>query len=83
MSLKSELLQFIEENLLEVDGEKLSVDDALIDRGLLDSIGLMQIMHFVEERANVRIPDGEVTPDNFQTVQAIDALVHRVKQGQK
>jgi acyl carrier protein len=50
----------------------------LIDRGILDSMGLMQVIMFVEEKTGIRIPDDEVLPDNFQTVGSIEALVDRL-----
>ena len=79
MPLKSDLIEFLRNDLVEDSTQTVSEDDSLIDLGVLDSIGLMRIMQFVEETAQVRIPDREVTPDNFETVAAIDRLVHRLR----
>ena len=78
MSFSDGLVAFITQELLE-DGEAFGPDDGLIDRGLLDSIGLMQIIQYVEDNAGVRVPDADVTPDNFNTVRSIEALVDRLK----
>jgi acyl carrier protein len=72
---RSELVRFIEENLLHGTNQSVGPDDSLIDLGLLDSIGLMQMMQFIEDRTGLRIPDHMVTPDNFQTVAAIEQMV--------
>jgi acyl carrier protein len=80
MALKQELIQFIQENLLEESsGEAISENDHLIRRGIVDSMGLMKIMMFIEERTGTRVPDHEVTRENFQSVTAIDALVSRLR----
>ena len=78
--LKQELAQFIEKNLLG-DDRKIAVSDTtpLIENGLIDSMGLMQIVSFLEERAGVRVPDDDVTPDNFETVDAIEKMVERLQ----
>jgi acyl carrier protein len=80
MALKQELLAFIRENLFpEGTQEEIDERQPLIDQGVIDSMGLLQIMTFIEERTGVRIPDDEVTPENFQTVTAIDEMVARLR----
>jgi acyl carrier protein len=74
MDLKDEIVRFVEQTLLRGEG-RISPEESLIDRGLLDSIGLMQLMTFLEERTGVRIPDHAITPDNFQTVASMEQLV--------
>ena len=80
MSLRQELLQFIRGELAGV-GDPASIDEntQLIDSGIIDSMALMRLITFVEERAGVRIPDDEVLPDNFQTITDIESLVGRIK----
>jgi acyl carrier protein len=78
--LKTELANFIEKSLVGED-RKVKVTDTtpLIEDGLIDSMGLMQIVSFLEERAGVRVPDDEVTPENFESINAIDQLVERLQ----
>jgi acyl carrier protein len=78
--LKRELAQFIEKNLLG-DDRRTTVSDTtpLIENGLIDSMGLMQIVSFLEERTGVRVPDDDVTPDYFETVVAIEKMVERLQ----
>lgn len=74
MDLRSDLLQFVKESLLRGE-EDVGPEDSLIDRGIIDSIGLMQLMAFIEERTSTRIPDHYITPDNFQSVAAIEEML--------
>ncbi len=75
MSLQQDLIQFVAERFsTEIDEEV-----PLIDRGLIDSMGLLEIITFIEERTGSRIPDEEVTPENFQTVASIDEMVQRLR----
>ena len=43
--------------------------------GVMDSLGLMQLVSYLEEQFEVEIDDSEVTVDNFQTINDIDRLV--------
>jgi acyl carrier protein len=78
MSLKQQLLRFIETDLAR-DVSGLTETDSLLDLGLVDSIGLMKIMVFVEQQTGLPIPDREVTPDNFQSVADIERLVESLR----
>ena len=80
MTLAQSLATFIQTNLVG-DGRSLRIDEqaALIDGGIIDSMGLMQIVTFIEEQTGVRIPDDEVIPDNFQTVGDMERMVRRLQ----
>ena len=80
MSLNQELLQFVRSELAP-GGDAASIDEQtqLIDSGVIDSMALMRLIAFVEERAAVRIPDEDVVPDNFQSINDIRSLVDRLK----
>lgn len=78
MELRSDLLQFVKDSLLR-GAEDVGPEDSLIDRGIIDSIGLMQLMAFIEERTSTRIPDHYITPDNFQSVVAIEEMLEGLK----
>jgi acyl carrier protein len=80
MSLNKELLHFVR-NELATGGDAATIDEntQLIDSGVIDSMALMRLISFVEERTSVRIPDEEVLPENFQSISDIQSLVDRLK----
>lgn len=77
---KQELVAFIEQHLVGDDrNDPLTEDTDLIEEGIVDSMGLMRIVTFLEDRSGIRVPDDEVGPDNFATVNAIVELVDRLQ----
>lgn len=58
----------------------ISDDEPLIESGIIDSLGIMKLIGFLEEEAAIQITDEELIPENFATVAAIVALVQK-KQG--
>jgi acyl carrier protein len=50
-------------------------DLALIDGGILDSLGIFQTVTFLEDEFDIQIDDDELIPDNFATIGSIAALV--------
>lgn len=77
--LKQEIRKFVEETVAAGRPVPLSDTDSLIDAGLLDSMGLMRLMQFVETRTGLRVPPSAVTPANFQSIDAINRLVDSLR----
>jgi len=55
----------------------LTIDEPLLDGGLLDSLGILKTVTFCEEHFGITIPDEDVLPDNFESVRTIARLVAR------
>ncbi|UXU74674.1 MULTISPECIES: acyl carrier protein [unclassified Paracoccus (in: a-proteobacteria)] len=74
MSLNPEnLIAYIRRELnidMPIDG-----DSELFSSGMLDSVAMVGLISFVEEHAGIRVQPGDVTLDNFDTVNAILAYV--------
>lgn len=79
MTIKPRLAKFIQETLA-TNASNVPIDDdtRLIDRGFIDSIGLMELVGFIEQETGVRVPDEEVHPDNFQTIASMEAMIQRL-----
>ena len=71
MKDREQIRDYIFETLLPMSNNNRPADDAsLFDHGL-DSLRLMQLLVFVEEKLDVTLPDHEVTPERVETVDAI------------
>jgi len=82
MSLEQTLKVFIEENLVrDKSSGPVANDESLLARGVLDSLGLMNLIAFIEEKTGLRISDDEVMLENFETIDAIVATIDRVRGG--
>lgn len=53
----------------------LSPDDLLLDSGLIDSTGIMNLVSHFETEFGIQIEDTEIVPENFASVRAIVAFV--------
>jgi acyl carrier protein len=62
---------------LDESGTPISGQSQLLETGLLDSINLVQLIQFVEERFGIAIPDADIGPEIFATPAALAAYVDR------
>jgi len=75
MDLKPSIVRFLKEKY----AAEVAENESLFERGCLDSMALLELLGFIEERMGVRVPDSEVLPENFETIANIDALVKRLQ----
>ena len=72
----------IREYLEEGDDREITETTPLISGGIVDSFSMVSLKRFLENKCNIQIPDACATPDAFDTVQSIVALVHRFQKAQ-
>jgi D-alanine--poly(phosphoribitol) ligase subunit 2 len=75
--LNKVLKQFIFNEVVHItDESSFSDDDDLLDAGL-DSMGIMRLVLFIEEKFGITLPDEEIEPENIQTINKIVAWIER------
>jgi acyl carrier protein len=55
----------------------ISDTDQLIEKGIIDSLGIMTLLNFLETEFDVQIDGDDLSPENFSSVTAISDLVVR------
>jgi acyl carrier protein len=60
---------------LDGSPEDLTDDTPLIERKIVDSLGLLHLVSFIEDEFGVQVADEELVPDHFGTIARISRLV--------
>jgi acyl carrier protein len=60
---------------LSADGVVLDKDDSLIEVGVIDSTGVLELIGFIEERYELAIADEKVLPENLDSIANITRFV--------
>lgn len=55
----------------------VSDDESLIGNGIVDSLGILEVVAFLEQEFQVTVTDEELLPDNFQSIKSLAAYVQR------
>ena len=75
-AIEEEVRQFLRDNFpLSADGVTLDREDSLIEVGVIDSTGVLELIGFIEERYEVEIADEEVLPENLDSIASIGRFV--------
>ena len=74
------LLEFLRDNLFYGSPVPLTPATRVLDEGLLNSTGYIEVIGFLEAEFSVRLPDSDLVPENFSTPEAMaDLVCHRLK----
>ncbi len=73
-----DLRQFIVENFLfgKVD-VPLANTDSLLEQGIIDSTGVLELVSFLEQKYGITIQDEELVPDNLDSIDRLVRFVSR------
>lgn len=74
----TEVRQFLAENfILDDGGAGVGADESLTQSGVLDSMGVLELIMFIEERFGLSVPDEDALPENLDSINRITAYVSR------
>jgi acyl carrier protein len=78
-----DLRHFIIENFLfGKEDEPLTSSESLLDRGVIDSTGVLELVGFLEKTYGITIDDEELIPDNLDSIDRLVSFVSRKRQPQ-
>jgi len=76
--IKDQLLKFICRQFL-VDMEDIEIDKSLIDTGIIDSMGLIEIASFIEQNYSIKVREDQMNRKNFGSVLLIVEFIEQNK----
>ena len=78
MDIEARIRSYIAQNLLFSDnGFNYSDDDSFLQEGIVDSVGVLELVLFVEQTFGVDVHDQDITPDNFDSVSRLANYIRR------
>lgn len=76
--IEREIRQYLSESFLfGKEGDTLPANESLLDMGVIDSTGVLEIAGFMEEHFNVNVVDDDFLPENFETIEGMVSFVER------
>ena len=77
-SILGRVRAFIEENFLfREDISGLADTDSLLENGVMDSTGILELVAFLEGEFAIQMSDAEIVPDNLDSIASIAAFLDR------
>jgi acyl carrier protein len=79
MALRKQIRDFVTTNFYVADPKSLEDSTSLLEHGIIDSTGVLEVIMFVETAFGVTVEDAEMLPENLDSIERIAAFVERKK----
>ncbi len=77
-SVEELLRKYIADNILfSNNGYPHPDDTSFLENGIVDSMNVLELVMFVEQKFGVKVEDAEIVPDNFDSVAKLAAFIRR------
>lgn len=74
------LRSYILNNFLFTDDESaLNNEDSFLEKGIIDSTGILEVIEFISEEFGITVEDDELLPENLDSVSNLAAFIQRKK----
>lgn len=78
--IRDRVRAFVVENFLFGEDEGLKDDTSLLEEGIIDSTGILELVSFLEEEFSISIEDEELIPENLDSINyVVDYLERKMK----
>jgi acyl carrier protein len=75
--IEQELQNFVVENFLFGEAETLSNEDSFLEKGIIDSTGILELVTYITKRYDIEILATELAPENFDSLVRLSNFVCR------
>jgi len=79
LEIKEQVRSFVRANFYVPEDLKLSDDASLLEHGIIDSTGVLELVTFLEDRFDITVDDAEMVPQNLDSVESISSFIGRKK----
>lgn len=76
--IKNDILDYLKANSFMDNNGNLKDNDSLTQNGIIDSIGLLELMDYICEKYSIEIPEDMLTPENFDSLQGITNMITKL-----
>ena len=77
--IRNELIDYIENNILRTPYHDFNEKTMLLDKGLIDSIGIIELIGFIEKKYKIILQEKDILLKNFSSIEAIENLINQVQ----
>lgn len=79
MDIQEQVRAFVTTNFYVANPTALDNNASLLDQGIIDSTGVLEVIFFIEENFGITVEDSEMLPENLDSIDRIASFVARKK----
>ena len=77
MGIREQVVSLLHVNFPPISQMRLEDDESFLEHGVIDSIGMMELVALLNRNFNINISDDELIPENLDSIASVCAFLHR------
>ena len=77
MGYLEDVRAFVVENFLYGEDDGLELDTSFLDKGIVDSTGMLELVEFLESAYDLELSDEDLVPENLDSLESVAAFLER------
>jgi acyl carrier protein len=77
MGIREQVVNLLHANFPRISQMGLEDDESFLEHGVIDSIGMIELVAILDRNFNINISDDELIPENLDSIASISAFLHR------
>lgn len=78
-TVHEQITGFITSHFPLARNRKIKSDDQILEKGILDSLGVLELVSYIEREFDINISDEDLVPEHFQTIKHITTFIQMKK----
>jgi acyl carrier protein len=74
-TIENTIREFLRDYLYLADVDSLSGDDSFLEKGIVDSMGIIHLIEFVEQRYAIQVKDQDLVTDNWDSIDRMSRYI--------
>jgi len=79
--IDARILAFVQERFPFARQRRVAREDSLLESGIVDSLGVLELVEFLERTFGISVTEEDLLPENFDSIARMAGLVHRKTAG--
>lgn len=75
--IEAAIREFVLERFPVARHRCVSGDDSLIEKGVVDSLGILEVVGFMEKEFQITVSDEDLQPENFDSIHAMSRYIYQ------
>ncbi|MGA2531545.1 MAG: acyl carrier protein [Candidatus Aminicenantales bacterium] len=75
--IEAELRRFLADKFFFGDDRPLGAEESLVDAGIIDSMGVLELISHLEQHYHIKVNDDELVPENLDSIASIRAFLEK------
>jgi acyl carrier protein len=75
MEVNEKIRNFIGQNFFAASGIEFADNASLLDLGIIDSTGVLELVSFIESEFNIAVSDSEIIPENLDSISSVRSFI--------